>query len=184
MAATSDAIVPRITTERLLLRELRLGDFDRYAANLADPLATRFTSGVVDRRGAWRIFTALSGTWILNGAGWWAVEIRGTGDFIGTVGAFFREPGTALGTEADLELGWTLFPAFWRRGFATEAARAALAHGFTHHDVRRAIAHIDPANAASIGVSKAIGMTLEGEVDFYGLPTVRYTVTRRRSDTR
>lgn len=178
MHVTHEAFVPRITTERLLLRELRVSDFDRYAANLTDPLATRFSSGVLDRRAAWRLFASLTGGWMLTGAGWWAIELRETEEFVGTVGGFFREPGSLLGTETDLEVGWTVFPAFWRRGFATEAARAALAYGFSRHDVRRAIAHIDPANVASIGVSKAIGMTLAGEVDFYGQPSVRYAVAR------
>lgn len=169
--------VPRLTTDRLLLRELRTSDFDRYAESVADPVASRFTSGPLDRRGAWRVLAKLTGAWLLTGAGWWAIELRETGDFVGTVGAFFREPGTPLGTEHDLELGWTVLPSHWRRGIATEAARAAMAHGFAHHDVARAVAHIDPENVASIGVSTAIGMTLEGTIDFYGQPCLRYVIS-------
>ena len=178
MQDVGDAVVPRLSTPRLLLRELRTEDFDAYAESLSDPVAMRFTSGVADRRAAWRIFAALTGPWLLTGAGWWAIELRATGEFIGTVGAFFREPGTPLGTADDLELGWTLLRAHWRRGFASEAARAALACGLSRHDVRRAIAHVDPGNVASIGVCAALGMRLEGEVDFYGQPSLRYAVLR------
>lgn len=155
--------IPRIRTRRLLLREFRKSDFDDYAANLADPVATEHLSGVVDRRTAWRMFGAGAGFWVLNGGGWWGVELRETGRLVGTVGAFFREH-----APDELEIGWTVYRQFWRQGFATEAAAAALAYGFEAHDVKRAIALISPKNLASIGVSRAIGMQFDSEVDFYG----------------
>ena len=45
-------------------------DFAVYAANLADPTATKFMPGPSDRRGAWRGFAAQTGSWFLNGGGW------------------------------------------------------------------------------------------------------------------
>jgi RimJ/RimL family protein N-acetyltransferase len=78
----------------------------------------------------------------------------------------------------DLEIGWTVFPAHRRKRIATEAARAALAHGFAHHAVPRVIAHVDPPNVASIRVCEALGMTLEGEVDFYETRLSRYVIAR------
>lgn len=173
--------VPRLTTERLVLRELRASEFEIYAASSADPVAMRFISGAVDRRQAWRTFASMTGGWMLTGAGWWAIELRATGEFIGTVGAFFRETMLGRGADADLEIGWTVFPQFWRRGFATEAARAALAFGAATHDVRRVIALIDAANVGSIGVAKAIGMVFDGDVDFYGEPSQRYAIERARA---
>lgn len=170
--------IERLTTPRLLLRELQRSDFDAYAAHMADPTATAYMAGVIDRRRAWTLFGALSGGWVVTGAGWWAVELRATGELIGTVGAFFRETSIALGPDADLELGWNLFKPHWRKGYGTEAARAALAHGFARHPVRRAIAHIDTDNIGSIGVAKAIGMSSEGEVDFYGETLARYAIAR------
>lgn len=168
------SIVPRITTARLVLRGYRVDDFEAFAANLADPVVTEHLEGVVDRRNAWRILAAGTGAWVLNGAGWWGVALRETGELVGTVGAFFREaPWT------DLELGWTIFRRHWRRGYASEAAQAALDYGFERHAVPRAIAHIDPRNTASIRVSERIGMAYEGEVDFYGERTGRYVVARR-----
>ncbi|MDO9019549.1 MAG: GNAT family N-acetyltransferase [Deltaproteobacteria bacterium] len=166
--------IPRITTARLVLRGLRAGDLDAFAENLADPIATEHLGGVVDRRAAWRVLAAGTGFWMLTGAGWWGIALRETGELVGTVGAFFREtPG------ADLELGWSVFRRHWRRGYASEAAQAALAFGFERHAVPRAIAHIDGRNAASIRVSARIGMTYEGEVDFYGERTGRYVIARR-----
>lgn len=178
--APPSTTVPRLHTERLLLRELRTGDFEAFAAHMADPEATRHMGGVLDRRAAWRVFGSNIGTWMLTGAGWWAIEVSDTGDFVGTVGAFFRESSLGLGTEADLELGWSILRPFWRQGYATEAARKALSFAFARHPVRRAIAQIAPENEASIRVSKAIGMTYEGHYDFYGEPSVRYVVPRLR----
>lgn len=170
--------IPRLTTERLLLRELRSNDFDAYATFAADPRAMEFMSGVLDRRNAWRAFSSMTGAWNLTGAGWWAVELATTGELVGMVGGFFRETEFDRGAEAVLELGWTIFPAFWRRGYASEAAKAALACSFDRHPVRRVVAVVDPGNVASIGVCKSIGMTLDGEIDFYGEPAIRYAIDR------
>ncbi len=176
--ASPPVSIERLTTPRLLLRELQIGDFEAYANHVSDPKATVYMGGAVDRRRAWSMFGSLTGGWLLTGAGWWAVELCATGEFIGTVGAFFRESAIGLGPSAELEVGWSLLQPYWRKGYATEAARAALAFGFDRHPVRRAIAHIDAENVASIGVAKAIGMTFESEVDFYGVPITRYTIAR------
>jgi RimJ/RimL family protein N-acetyltransferase len=176
MTITLDAApfvsVPRIRTKRLLLRELRASDFDAFAANLADPLATQYLSGVVDRRSAWRIFASSTGCWMLHGAGWWGVELEESGELVGSVGAFFRErPG-------DLELGWTMYRRCWGHGYASEAAAAARDFGFEQLEARRVIAHIDAANVASIRVSQHLGMTYEGDVDLYDTVTGRYALER------
>lgn len=78
---------PRLTTPRLLLREFRTADFDEYAENMADPEATKFLSGTTDRRTAWRMFSAAAGYGVLQGAGWWAIESKETGQVVGDVGA-------------------------------------------------------------------------------------------------
>ncbi|MGZ6091960.1 MAG: GNAT family N-acetyltransferase [Polyangiales bacterium] len=161
-----------------MLRGHRLADFDTFARFSADPVMMRTLSGVLDRRAAWRLFSAFAGAWMLTGAGWWAMELSQTGEFIGTVGAFFRADMAPVGPDSDLELSWSLFPPYWRKGYATEAARAALACGFERHGARRANAHISHANAPSIAVAKAIGMSLDREVDFYGERLGRYVIER------
>lgn len=165
--------IPRLTTARLLLREFRMADFEAYAANLADPAATTFTGGPCDRRAAWRAFAAQTGSWVLNGGGWWAVEQREGGAFVGTVGTFVRET-----AEDRVELGWSLHPAYWGQGFATEAAAAALQFALDTRGAREVIAHIAAANLASLGVSKHLGMKYDADVDFYGEPIGRYVFTR------
>jgi len=164
--------IPRLTTARLLLREFRTADFDGYAQNMADPESTKFLSGVVDRRTAWRLFSAATGSWVLSGAGWWALEVRETGQVVGEVCAFVRE------TCPDFEIGWNLYRRFWGQGFAIEAARAALDFTVERHRAKRVIAHIAAANSPSIAVSTKLGMKYESDVDFFGEPIGRYAIER------
>ncbi len=148
-------------------------DFDAYAANLTDPVAMKFMAGLSDRRAAWRSFASQTGSWLLNGGGWWAVEQREGGAVVGTVGAFFRETDATL-----VELGWSLYPAYWGHGFATEAAAATLQYALDVHGARRVVAHIASENIASIRVSHHLGMKYEADVDFYGTPIGQYVFTR------
>jgi RimJ/RimL family protein N-acetyltransferase len=169
-------IVPRITTRRLLLRELRRSDFDAYAACLAE---TPEPHDPINRREAWRRLSASSGAWLLDGTGWWGIELVATSELVGTVGAFYREAHPERETtDRDLELGWTIFADFRRRGFATEAATAALAFSFESRRETRVIAHIDADNEASIRVSKSLGMHYERNVSFYGLDLGLYVASR------
>jgi RimJ/RimL family protein N-acetyltransferase len=178
MNSAARSSIERITTPRLLLRELRLTDFETYARHRAVPEANVYVGGAVDRRNAWRMFASLTGQWMVTGAGWWAVEVRDTAEFIGVVGAFYRDTSLPLEPWTDIELGWSLFQPHWGNGYATEAARAALTFAFEHHRAPRAIAHIAAANVASVGVAKKIGMAYEREVDFYGEPISRYVLAR------
>ena len=168
--------IPRLTTPRLLLREYRTADFDAYAENMADPEATKFLSGTVDRRTSWRMFLAATGSWVLKGAGWWALEVRETGEVVGEVGAFVRE------TCPDFEIGWNLYRRFWGQGFAIEGARAALDFTFESHRAKRVIAHINAANSASVAVSEKLDMKYETDVDFFGEQIGRYLIERQKPD--
>lgn len=172
--------IPRLKTERLLLREFRREDFDAFAAHNADTEVTKYLSGAVDRRGAWRIFSGATGAWAINNAGWWALETLDTHEHVGTVGAFFRESSflgdATLSTHStDLELGWSIYKNFWRRGYASEGAAAGLAHALEVHRPPRVVCHITPGNVASVGVAKRLGMRLDQEIaTFYGETALRF----------
>ena len=167
--------IPRITTDRLLLRGWARDDFEAFASILMDP--TRPTAhGPMDRRTAWRHFTAGIGLWALDGIGWWAVEDRASGALAGTVGAFHREPPPGPNAVDDLEIGWSLVPAFRGRGIATEASKAMLAHVVDTRKNERVIAHIDHDNPASIRVAEKLGMRYERETEFYDCRLRRYVL--------
>ena len=58
-----------------------------------------------------------------------------------------------------VEVGWRLARDAWGRGYATEAARAALAFGFEEHAIEEILAIVDPGNERSLRVCAKLGMT-------------------------
>ena len=65
-----------------------------------------------------------------------------------------------------VEIGWRLARAYWGRGYATEAAEAALAHAFGPLGLREVVAFTVPGNAASRRVMEKIGMRHDPADDF------------------
>lgn len=163
--------VPHLHTERLTLREYRREDFDAFAAHCADPVSSAHL-GPSDRPAAWRIFCSQAGLWLIDGAGWWTVEEKGTERVVGTVGAFFREESTVM------ELGWNTYRAFWGSGFANEAAAAILSHAFEIRREPKVRALIASANASSLRVAARLGLTHEAQTEIYGKAVGIYTRER------
>ena len=164
--------VPRLHTERLILREHRREDFDAFAAHCADPVSAAHL-GLADRQTAWRIFCTQAGLWLIHGAGWWAVEEKATGRLVGNVGAFFREDATVM------ELGWNTYRACWGQGFATEAAAAALHHAFETRREPKVRALIAAANESSLRVAGRLGLTYEADTEIHGKAVGMYTRERK-----
>jgi RimJ/RimL family protein N-acetyltransferase len=67
----------------------------------------------------------------------------------------------------DVEVGWHLARAHWGHGYATEAARALINHGFHTLNLDTINAVVNPANAASIRVTQRLGMTPLGRTRKY-----------------
>ena len=112
-------MIPRLETERLILREFSPDDFEAFAAFMADEDVTRYLTGrPMSRADAWRSLASSIGHWHLRGYGTWAVERKEDKAFMGRVGMINPEgwPG--------LEIGWTLGKPHWGKGYATEAAAA------------------------------------------------------------
>lgn len=150
--------VPRVETDRLILREWRHEDIEPYSRFVADPEAMRFLGGeTLDRAGAWRQMATLIGHWAMRGHGFWAVEEKATGAFVGRVGVWEPEgwPQT--------EVGWSIMPEHHRKGFATEAGRAAAVWAFDTLGLDSIVSLIAPENVASIGVAKKLGETRAGD---------------------
>lgn len=167
--------MPMLETERLRLRPFRGSDIDEYAALYADPEILRYLgSGPEpwDRGRSWRHLAFVLGHWQLAGSGTWALEHRETGAFVGTVG--FSEPEGWPG----FELAWTLAPRWWRQGYATEGARAALEYAFAVLGRSRVISLIHPENRASIRVAERLGMRREGRMVHLGQERLLYVAER------
>jgi RimJ/RimL family protein N-acetyltransferase len=165
--------IPLLVTERLLLRAFRKSDIDDYAALNADPEVLRFRGTEPwDRSRVWRHMAFLLGSWPLGGAGMWAIEHRETGAFVGIGG--FAEPAGWPG----FELAGALARRWWGQGYATEAAREALAYAFTVLEKDRVISIIHPDNRASIRAAERIGERLQGRIDHLGREMLLYELDR------
>jgi len=102
----------------------------------------------------------------------WAVVLRESGELIGRCG---MTPEAYEGvSEPEPELGWTFARAHWGHGYATEAAIAALKHGFNNLQLHRIISLIDPGNLASERVAMRIGMAFERQVRWKDKPANLY----------
>ncbi|MYM87303.1 GNAT family N-acetyltransferase [Rugamonas sp. FT82W] len=161
MSHVFTASVPLLQTERLMLREYRLADFDLFADHLGHPESSAHL-GSSDRQAAWRIFTSHAGLWLVHGAGWWAIEDKQTGQLVGSVGAFFREQSTVM------EMGWNTYRAFWGKGIANEAASAVLSYVFEVRGELKVRALVSAGNESSRRVAERLGMTYEMETELNG----------------
>jgi ribosomal-protein-alanine N-acetyltransferase len=75
----------------------------------------------------------------------------------------------------EIEIGWWLARHWWGRGLATEAARVSLRDGFERVGLRRIVAIAQPANIASVGIMRKLGMEFEQMTESRGIPVVMYS---------
>ena len=150
--------VPILETERLRLRGHRLDDFPASVAMWADPIVTLHTTGKPQTpEDVWARLLRYVGHWAMLGFGLWAVEEKDSGEFIGELGfaEFKRQIEPSL--DGMPEIGWVLAPRFHGKGYATEAARAAVAWGDEHFGAIKTVCLIQPQNLASIRVAEKFG---------------------------
>ena len=167
------ATVPCLMSNRLLLRPYRLEDFDGYAAMWSDPLVTRFIGGVpFTLEQSWGRFLRQVGHWPLLGFGYFAIEERSSGRFIGEAG--FQEALRDLdpSIEGSLEPGWCLLPEVHGRGYATEAMHAAVTWASATFPGRRMTCIMDPDNAPSRRVAGKLGFAEYARSTYHGAPLV------------
>lgn len=144
---------PRLETPRLLLRPPTERDLDGWAALDADERATAFIGGAQDRVFAWRGLATAAGMWALRGCGLFSVIEKGSGRWIGRAGPWIPEG--AEGTE----IGWAFALEAQGKGYATEAAQAAMGWAFDTLGWTEVIHGIDAENTASIAVAQRLGST-------------------------
>ncbi len=98
-----------------------------------------------------------------EGMSFYAVEERASGEFVGAVGLF---PVGQLPFAPAMEIGWRLRPESWGTGYASEAARASLAHGFGSLGLDEIVAYTTARNVRSQRVTERIGMIRDAAGDF------------------
>lgn len=167
--------IPVIETERLKLRGLRRDDFSAYAAMWADPAVTRYIAGnPFTPEEAWARLLRHVGHWSLMGFGFWAIEEKTTGAYIGELGFedFKRDIEPSLKDVP--EIGWGLVPSMHGKGYAAEAVRAAIAWGESHLESARTACIIRPENLPSIRVAEKCGYREFQQAIYKGQPMNLY----------
>ena len=149
---------PVLETERLVIRPFRAADLEAMAASLADPEVVRHLSGTPhSREESWRRMLASPGLWTMLGYGYWAVERRADGAWLGQVGfADFKRDMTPS-IEGLPEMGWIFARHAQGQGYASEAVAAALAWADLTLRAPEIVAIIALENAPSIRVAEKAG---------------------------
>lgn len=149
---------PRLETERLILRETALADFEPCAALWADEQVTRHIGGVPSTpTESWARMLRFPGLWALLGYGYWTLEDKADARFCGQVGFADFKRDLTIDISGVPEAGWVLSPSIHGRGYATEAMTQALVWLDESVDAARSCCLIDPDNTASIRVAEKLG---------------------------
>ncbi|MFG2932172.1 GNAT family N-acetyltransferase [Streptomyces achromogenes] len=150
-------------TARLLLRRWRDSDLEPWAAMNADPEVREHLGDLLSRDRSDASVAQYQADFDRRGYGWWAVEVRGTGEFIGFAGLDPVDDGMPF---TGVEIGWRLARSAWGQGYATEAARAVLAYGFDALGLPEILAVTTSTNHRSQAVMRRIGMIRDPADDF------------------
>ena len=153
-----------LTTERLILRRWRASDRAPFAALNADPRVMRFLGRLHTRAESDALADRIDADFNERGFGLWAVEAPSVAEFIGFVG--LAVPRFAAHFTPCVEIGWRLAAAHQGRGFASEAARAALDAGFEHNALAEIVSLTTRENRASRAVMERLGMQRDPRDDF------------------
>ena len=164
-----------VETDRLTLRVPTAEDVSVLDQMHNDPEVLRHMT-LVGREGggsaAWRTIALHMGHSGLLGYGQWAMFVRAERQAVGRVG-LWKAPGWA-----GLEMSWMVRRSHWGRGYATEAARAAVRSAFVDAGAEQVISIIRPDNARSIRVAEKIGEVFERHDQLDGQPVHIYGMSR------
>lgn len=154
-----------IETPRLILRAWRESDAAPFHALCSDPAVMEHLDGVRTREETNDMLDRQRKQQAQYGHCFWAMERREDNALLGFCGLRVGgHPGT--GVEKELEIGWRLRRQAWGRGYACEAAEASMEWGWAYTHWPRIAAWTVPANAASWGLMKRLGMTERPDLDF------------------
>ena len=153
-----------IETDRLILRQWQESDRLPFARINADPAVMEFFPSVRTQAESDVTQDNLSRHIEDHGFGFWALELRSSGEFIGFTG-IANVDFEANFTPA-VEIGWRLAKQFWGKGYATEAAKAGLAFAFDELQLDKVVSFAVTANRRSRNVMTRIGMEHMPHHDF------------------
>ena len=156
-------LVPRITSDTLILRGYEESDFPRFAQFAASDRA-QFVGGPMDAADSWRSFLAAMGHWALRGYGMWIIEDRASGQVAGRAGIIFNDGWH------EPELGWHIYDGFEGQGVAYRACVMAREYSAQNFGLDRVMSYICSDNHRSLRLATRLGATFEKNVTMRGAP--------------
>lgn len=157
-----------IETERLYLRQWQASDFAVFAEINADPEVMKYFPKLLTPKVSDIIASKCQQLIANQGWGLWAVSLKDrskeNGAFIGFVG--LNDTHADMSFAPAVEIAWRLHKDYWRQGYATEAARAALNFAFTELSLDEVVSFTAVINKRSQLVMERLGM-MNTRANFY-----------------
>lgn len=170
-------------TPRLLLRQWQPEDYPVFAALNADPEVMRYFPAPLTSEQSDAVAQLCQQLIELFGWGFWAVELKSSGEFIGFCG--LHTPVDPLPFAPCVEIGWRFARPFWGQGYATEAATAAMQAGFDQLQFDELVSFTTAENQRSVAVMQRLAMQPDGTFEHPALPVghpLRHHVLYRKSN--
>ena len=164
-----------LETPRLILREIEPKDFDFIADLLGNSEVMEYWPKPYTREEARRWLEKQQDRYCKEGFGYWLVLKRYTNNPIGQAGLLRM----SIEGKQEIGLGYIFHRAFWKKGFATEAASACINYAFEDLNISRVIALVRPENLASQRVVQKLNMMPVGITDYAGFKHLIFVVERR-----
>lgn len=155
-------------SERLGFRRWKTSDHAPFAALNANPDVMEFFPKTLSRTESDALIERIEAHFEGKGYGLWAVERKEDGAFIGFIGLL--DVNFDIGIEDATEIGWRLEQKFWKKGYATEGAKACLAYAFEELGKKEIYSFTSTVNTPSEAVMKRIGMKKAGEFEHPRVP--------------
>lgn len=165
--------VPVLETPRLLMRGYRADDYPAWVVMSQQPEFYRYLSAEpLPTEEVWKLLLRSAGHWLIMGYGFWAVEEKESGRFVGAVGFLHLKRAIEPPLGDAPEIGWVLDPTVHGRGYASEAVEAVLAWGESHFGPVRTVCLIHPENEPSLRLAAKFGYREYARAAYHDQPIV------------
>ena len=165
-----------IETERLILREYTLEDFDALYEILSDPETMQHYPKPYDAAGTKRWLDWSINNYVTYGFGLWAIVLKESRTFIGDCGLTMQP----IDGEQLPEIGYHIHKNYWRKGYASEAAKAVRDWAFRNTDFDCLYSYMTASNLPSYSTAASTGLTkIKSYADQDDVLHFVYCITRK-----
>jgi RimJ/RimL family protein N-acetyltransferase len=165
-------------TSRLRFRMIEQADFDHWLPFFEEPESFRYWDAKLEapKIECRRWYDKQFGRYEQNKGGMNALIEKSSGKLIGHCGLLVQRVDSVI----ELEIGYSLLPPFWNKGFATEAALKCRNVAFVQNYSPSLISIISLTNTPSARVAEKIGMTIDKQTVYYDNQVNIFRITREK----